>query len=291
MSIEAMALVLHHSKAAGAAKLILLGIANHQGDGGAYPAVSTLARYAQVSDRRAQQLLRELEASNELIIDIQAGGRGQYKTNLYWVNVQCPDDCDGTSNHRSGVKSTNIRGEIQRTSGVKPVSPKPLDKPLDKPIHAQNEFERAVDDAFAEFWNAYPRKVGKAIARKSFNRAVMDADVEIIVAGAVRFANDPNLPPKQFIPHPATWLNRAGWEDEPLPERVLTADEKKALEEAERLARVERDRIRREQDAIERERERAEVERQRRENPVEYCEHNRVIYICPKCNPIHSGNR
>lgn len=34
MSIEAMAVALHHSKTQGATKLVLLGIANHEGDGG-----------------------------------------------------------------------------------------------------------------------------------------------------------------------------------------------------------------------------------------------------------------
>lgn len=125
MSIEAMSLVLHHSQATGAAKIILLGIANHQGDSGAWPAVSTLSRYAGVTERRAQQLLRALEESGELIVKPQAGGSGQYKTNLYWVNVSCPESCDGSAMHKSGVKSRDLRGEVLSTSGVKPTSPKP----------------------------------------------------------------------------------------------------------------------------------------------------------------------
>jgi hypothetical protein len=28
------------------------------------------------------------------------------------------------------------------------------------------------------------------------------------------------LPEREFIPHPTTWLNRDGWEDDPLPERT-----------------------------------------------------------------------
>lgn len=127
MSVEAMTLVLHHSKATGAAKIILLGIANHQGDSGAWPAVSTLSRYAGVTERRAQQLLRGLEESGELLVKRQEGGSGQYKTNLYMVNVRCPETCDGTASHRPGVRSGDLRGEVLSTSGVKPTSPKPID--------------------------------------------------------------------------------------------------------------------------------------------------------------------
>ena len=66
----------------------------------------------------------------------------------------------------------------------------------------------------------YPRKVGKPVAEKAFEKAVKRSrDPMVIVAGARRLAEDPNLPEKQFIPHPSTWLNRDGWNDEPMPAR------------------------------------------------------------------------
>lgn len=134
-----MVLVLHHSKASGAAQMILMGIANHQGDGGAWPAISTLAKYGKVSERRVQQIIRDLEASGELRVDYQAGGKtSSGATNLYQVILSCPPECDGTMNHRpvQGVKSGDARGEISDTrgeiwsqQGVKPTSPEPVIKP------------------------------------------------------------------------------------------------------------------------------------------------------------------
>lgn len=137
MSIEATTAVLHHSQAEGTAKLVMWGIANHHSDAGAWPAISTLAKYARVSERRVQQIIRELEDMGEISIDEQGGFGTQYKTNRYWILVQCPEDCDGSLSHStgvksgvpgvksedSGVKSGVIRGEIQSQSGVKPVSP------------------------------------------------------------------------------------------------------------------------------------------------------------------------
>jgi len=80
--------------------------------------------------------------------------------------------------------------------------------------------ERATARRFDEFWNAYPRKVGKDKARTKYAAAVKRATEDEIIAGAHRLAADPNLPEKQFVPYPSTWLERGGWEDEPLPPRT-----------------------------------------------------------------------
>jgi hypothetical protein len=139
-----------------------------------------------------------------------------------------------------------------------------------------------VEIDFDTFWKQYPRKVGKDAARRLFIR-LHPLHRDDMLAGVTRFANDPNLPHPQFIPHATTWLNRAGWDDEPLPERVLTPEEKKAKEERELAERRERERIKREQ---QRERERIEREREEAErlaNPVERCEHDRILVLCKVC--------
>lgn len=110
MSVEAMTAVLHHSKATGTAKLVLLGIANHEGDGGAWPALRTLAKYAGLSGKPENQLravrrvLRQLEGMGELATNVQGGGLVDMaawdRPNLYRVTVSCPPECDGTSAHR-----------------------------------------------------------------------------------------------------------------------------------------------------------------------------------------------
>lgn len=100
MSIEAMSVVLHHSKAHGTTKLVALGIANHYGDAGAYPSRATLAKYANCSDRQVTRAIQELLDLGEITCDPQAGS---YGTNVYTVTVRCPDLCDGTINHRKRV--------------------------------------------------------------------------------------------------------------------------------------------------------------------------------------------
>jgi DNA-binding transcriptional regulator YhcF (GntR family) len=68
MSNEAMAIALHHSRSSGTTKLVLLGIANHDGDGGAWPSLATLATYAGgVSERTVSRAIGELVELGEVL--------------------------------------------------------------------------------------------------------------------------------------------------------------------------------------------------------------------------------
>lgn len=104
MSVEALAVVLHHSRAKGTAKLVLIGIANHEGDGGSWPAVGTLAVYANVSRSNVQRALLALETLGEVHRSTQDGGTRSTpdwdRPNLYRVLVMCPPNCDRTTAHR-----------------------------------------------------------------------------------------------------------------------------------------------------------------------------------------------
>jgi len=76
---------------------------------------------------------------------------------------------------------------------------------------------------FDEFWSNYPRKTGKGAAKKAFEKAVKrGVALNTILVGVMRFANDPNLPEAQYIPHPSTWLNEGRWDDEPYAPRGKT---------------------------------------------------------------------
>jgi hypothetical protein len=90
--------------------------------------------------------------------------------------------------------------------------------------------ERIYSDLqFEEFWNYYPKKVDKGAALRAFRKAAKNEDVTLVIDGAKRYAEDPNLPEKQFIKNPATWLNAEAWNNGPLPARKKT--DRKALEE------------------------------------------------------------
>jgi len=141
VSVESIALVLNHSKAKGTAKVVLIGIANHDGDGGAWPSVETLAHYAQVSIRATQDAIQQLVALGEIRVEVNGGGReGMRKDrrpNRYFILVEpSQDGVKQTAPRESdGVKPSAERGEDDRTppmrDGVKQASPEPsLEPPL-----------------------------------------------------------------------------------------------------------------------------------------------------------------
>lgn len=103
MSIEAVAIALHHSQASGTAKLILLGIANHDGDAGSFPKTATLAKYANVHPRRVPEAIAKLVELGEVRVEYKEGGsrtlRAEIAPNLYHMTLVCPPNCDRTSKH------------------------------------------------------------------------------------------------------------------------------------------------------------------------------------------------
>lgn len=75
----------------------------------------------------------------------------------------------------------------------------------------------ATPDGFAEFWQAYPKKRSKGDAEKAWKKLKPSDDLLKTILRAVEVAkrgDDWRKDGGQFIPHPATWLNAKGWEDE-----------------------------------------------------------------------------
>ena len=92
------------------------------------------------------------------------------------------------------------------------------------------------DEEFNQFWAAYPRRIGKGAARKSFDKASKIASHQEIMGGL--FAQLPyfrSLDPK-FVPHPSTWLNQERWSDEPQQPRQNKQDKRTLRDAAADLA-------------------------------------------------------
>lgn len=82
----------------------------------------------------------------------------------------------------------------------------------------------ATDEAFNEFWSAYPKKVGKKEAQKAFAK-VPKADWPKLVPAVEAQIKSKQWQKDngQFIPHPATWLNQGRWEDSVEPDKSAYA--------------------------------------------------------------------
>jgi hypothetical protein len=80
-----------------------------------------------------------------------------------------------------------------------------------RPAHAK-------PNGFARFWEAYPNKVGKTAAERSYERAlraIEDPDPGGVILAGLERAKNSRAWREGFIPHPTTWLNQGRWSDEP----------------------------------------------------------------------------
>lgn len=215
MSIEAVSLVLNQSKATGRAKLVLLGIANHLGDHGAWPSISTLARYANASERSVKRDIQELIALGELKVELQnAPTHQQYKTNLYWITIR-----SGVTAEASGVTNQVSRGDSSGKSGVTAGGTQTINRTIKEPSVNPKE-------SFESFWALYPKRIAKADAYKAWLKAIKKKPPEELIQ-LTRAYSEGKLPESQFIPYPASWLNKELYEavqppeDKPKPKLVI----------------------------------------------------------------------
>ena len=79
---------------------------------------------------------------------------------------------------------------------------------------------KLLNKGFDQFWAIYPKKDDKPLAKRSFEKALKRANLDVIVAGAERYRDDPNRE-QLFTKNPSTWLNADAWENGPLPSRVV----------------------------------------------------------------------
>jgi hypothetical protein len=215
MSIEIMNAVWRESKSDGRARLVLLAIADHQGEIGAWPSIKRLAQMVNASERSVQRDIQYLQKIGELRVEVQnAPTQGQYKSNRYWVTLP---STAGMTESQSGV--TN------RASGVTADGVQTLIEPLQETIYAHKEL-------FTEFWNEYPRRIDRAAAFRAFKSALKRAKFEDILAGAIAYRNDPARKP-EFTKYPATWLNADAWENAAALPEVKAANDARRLKEKE----------------------------------------------------------
>jgi hypothetical protein len=217
-------------------KMVLLVIADHASDDGteAWPSQATIAAKASISIRTVQRAVNSLVENGYLWMQKGAGGsatcREDRRPHKYTINIK---------RLRGDTESArDERGDIESDNGATLATPTGrLSRPMNHPNKPSNETPE-----FDLFWDQYPIKVGKAAAKKAWDKAVKVEAPDVIIQGAVRYANDPNRHPS-FTAHASTWLNAHRWNDSPLPQRVFSADEKKARELEESKAKTERERL------------------------------------------------
>lgn len=70
------------------------------------------------------------------------------------------------------------------------------------------------EEAFEQFWSAYPRKEGKQKAKEAFKKVTVPLEIILEAIEKQKKSAQWSKDGGQFIPHPTTWLNGKRWEDE-----------------------------------------------------------------------------
>jgi len=202
--------------------LVLIGLADHANDDGtaARPSIGKLAEYARCSPRSVQNKLRTLEelglivkGDQRAVEHLRADRRPTvYNLDIYGVNL--------VRAANNGVHEKCLRGAHCDGTGCTPV-PDGVNVCADRTVlepSLNRPSEPSVLNAadFEDFWAVYPRKTAKTSALTAWKKATKKTAAADIIAGARRYAEDPNREAK-FTAYPATWLNGGRWEDEALP--------------------------------------------------------------------------
>lgn len=137
------------------------------------------------------------------------------------------------------------------------------DNPATKNNNENNK--KNIQAMFKEFWNEYPKKADRGSAERAFRSAIKRATFEDILAGAIRYREDPDRK-EEFTKNPGTWLRADAWENHHEPARETVA-------------------------AIRREKERVQAEEYRRLQqelaahaaPAPKCKHGKALPLCITC--------
>jgi hypothetical protein len=108
------------------------------------------------------------------------------------------------------------------------------------PIQSESETESNARGAFEVFWKAYPKKVNKRDAEKAFKAINTPLDVLLAAIEKQKQSRGWLKDNGDYIPYPATWLRKGGWENDVAvtkeatrsgPTQAETAEVRRLLEE------------------------------------------------------------
>jgi hypothetical protein len=204
-----MTAVMEHSRLSSTAYLVLLVIANHEGDkdgeAWAWPSIDRLRREARCSDRTVIRAIQQAELAGELHVERGAGPGGVH---LYRVllgkggDTVTPPSVGGGAIHgpRVSPKPKELLGSSSSVSSSSSHS-------------TSRRRDAAADARFADFWAVYPLRKDVGHARTAFRNACRRADPDTIIAGAARYRDDPTRDP-EHTKYAQGWLNGERWLDE-----------------------------------------------------------------------------
>lgn len=129
------------------------------------------------------------------------------KFSVFTVNNYNDYQCTGTDEGKQRAQKGHSEGtdpNIKKNKEVKNTPHTPQGADADFP-------------SFDRFWAAYPKKVGKADARKKFKKLVPDESTLSAILSSLEYLKTTDQWQREngkYIQNPSTWLNQKRWQDE-----------------------------------------------------------------------------
>lgn len=194
--------------------------------------LSDIAEMAKMSKSRVSEVLKELEAMGALDVVYTRTGR------MIGIIDDYAALCSENPKPETRTVSENPNLEVRdsrtlskySTKYIKnpPIVPQTPEEALTGPADADASAACVSADAeanqpakpktsaarFAEFWAAYPRKVGKAPSLAKWKAKRLDALADRILADIAERSRRDRKWLEGYIPNPLTYLTQERWEDE-----------------------------------------------------------------------------
>lgn len=179
---------------------------------------TTLKRAGWATDRAweaAERLWPELDAERQKNLDTRESlsRRGKSGADARWngQGMQQPladDDSANATAKEQKQKQKQYQKQQQEQQQEQKHQPE---------THSERRASRvaSVCPGFDDFWASYPRREARKNALRAWAKNVTPEDLPALSAGLERWCASEQWE-RGIIPHPATWLNRRGWEDEPM---------------------------------------------------------------------------
>jgi DNA-binding MarR family transcriptional regulator len=202
MSHYMTALAMKQSGLKPAAKIVLYWLADHHNEstGACFPSLKTLAQECEMDVASIKRHLANLEASGLIQRTQRQRENGSQTSTQYTLHFAEP------LAQNAPAPSAKCATPLAQNN-----------TPLNLGIYNlgnEQDISCALD-GFAEFWERYPRRIGKAAARKAYVKAMKVATPDDIMFGLSQQMPSLASREQQYIPHPSTWLTQERWNDEP----------------------------------------------------------------------------
>jgi len=236
MSLKCTKLVWEKAQVNSTTLLVLLCLADYADDTNrCFPSQTTIAKQCRMCDRNVRGILKRLETDG-LIERVSRGNIAHSTT--YRICVEQFTGLDSLlleTKQRQILSSRKVSASRKDSSGstgkftsntgkILPKTPAEtflrsiIDPSLDPPLnhYVVEKPKIAGMNHFQDFWKSYPKKQNKGDAMKAWKTGKCDKHIDAILQSLEKHKvwQDWTKDGGKFIPHPATWLRRLGWENE-----------------------------------------------------------------------------